>query len=211
MSKRNIIWDWNGTLLNDLVLSVDSINTMLKERNLNPISIEHYKEIFVFPVVKYYEACGFDFNKEDFEIPAMQFITLYQKSQHETELFSDVMETLNYLKEKNYRQFVLSAMEDGNLNKMLSDKGISNFFEDVRGIQDNYAREKVSMGKKLMQDFGLLPEECIMIGDTLHDAEVAEICGMDCILFSGGHVSRQRLEKKNHIIIDKLSDLTEIL
>jgi phosphoglycolate phosphatase len=50
-----------------------------------------------------------------------------------------------------------------------------------------------------------------MVGDTLHDAEVAEQCGFDCILFSGGHVSKQRLETKGKIIVDSLSELKQII
>jgi phosphoglycolate phosphatase len=50
-----------------------------------------------------------------------------------------------------------------------------------------------------------------MVGDTLHDAEVAEHCGFNCILYTGGHVSRQRLETKNLRIIDKLETLKDIL
>jgi phosphoglycolate phosphatase len=50
-----------------------------------------------------------------------------------------------------------------------------------------------------------------MIGDTLHDAEVAEQCGFGCILYSGGHVSKQRLETKGRRIIERLSDIKQIL
>jgi phosphoglycolate phosphatase len=50
-----------------------------------------------------------------------------------------------------------------------------------------------------------------MIGDTLHDAEVSEECGFNCILFSGGHVSKQRLETKGKKIINSLSELKQIV
>ena len=50
-----------------------------------------------------------------------------------------------------------------------------------------------------------------MIGDTLHDAEVAEQCGFDCILFSGGHVAKQRLETTGFKIIDQHKTLTSII
>ena len=51
------------------------------------------------------------------------------------------------------------------------------------------------------------PAECLMIGDSLHDAEVAEQCGFDCILYCGGHVSKHRLESKKLRVIEKLSEL----
>ena len=207
---KTIIWDWNGTLLNDLDLSLYSVNVLLEERNLPQLTIDRYKDIFGFPVVDYYVKAGFDFEKEPFEIPARQYVKLYADGEHDLKLFPDVIDTLNYFKEKNYRQIVLSAMKDDNLKKMIEKRNISHFFDGIFGIKDNYAREKVSLGKQVVENLGLNPSKCFMIGDTLHDAEVAEQCGFNCILFSGGHVSKQRLETKETKIIDSLSELKQI-
>ena len=207
---KTIIWDWNGTLLNDLDLSLYSVNVLLEERNLPQLTIDRYKDIFGFPVVDYYVRAGFDFEKEPFEIPARQYVKLYASGESELKLFPDVVDTLNYFKEKNYRQIVLSAMKDDNLKMMIEKRNISHFFDGIFGIKDNYAREKVSLGKQVVENLGLNPSQCFMIGDTLHDAEVSEQCGFNCILFSGGHVSKQRLETKETKIIDSLSELKEI-
>ena len=207
---KTIIWDWNGTLLDDLDLSLHAVNVLLEERNLPKLTTERYKDIFGFPVVNYYVKAGFDFEKEPFEIPAKQYVKLYAAGASELKLFPDVINTLNFFKEKNYRQIVLSAMKDDNLKLMINDRKISHFFDGIFGIKDNYAREKVTLGKQVVEDLGLNPSECLMIGDTLHDAEVAEQCGFNCILFSGGHVSKQRLETKNRKIVDSLSELKEI-
>lgn len=207
---KTIIWDWNGTLLDDLDLSLYSVNVLLEERNLPKLSVERYKDIFGFPVVDYYVKAGFDFEKEVFEVPAKQYVKLYAAGAPELELFPDVIETLTFFKKNNYRQIVLSAMKDDNLKSMIQHNNISHFFDGVFGIKDNYAREKVSLGKQVVDKLKLNPSECLMIGDTLHDAEVAEECGFNCILFSGGHVSRQRLETKNRTIVDSLKELKEI-
>ena len=207
---KTIIWDWNGTLLDDLDLSLNSVNILLEERNLPKLTTERYKDIFGFPVVNYYVKAGFDFEKEPFEIPAKQYVKLYATGSSELKLFPDVIDTLNFFKKKNYRQIVLSAMKDDNLKLMIHNNNISHFFDGIFGIKDNYAREKVSLGKQVVEKLGLNPSECLMIGDTLHDAEVAEQCGFNCILFSGGHVSKQRLKTKNRKIVDSLSELKEI-
>lgn len=208
---KTIIWDWNGTLLDDLDLSLESVNVLLKERNIPKLSIEKYKDIFGFPVVDYYVKAGFDFEKEAFEVPAKQYVKLYAAGASELKLFPDVVDTLTFFKENNYRQIVLSAMKDDNLKLMIHNAEISHFFDGIFGIKDNYAREKVSLGKQVVENLKLNPAECLMIGDTLHDAEVAEQCGFNCILFSGGHVSKQRLETKGKKIINSLSELKQIL
>lgn len=208
---KTIIWDWNGTLLDDLDLSLESVNVLLKERNIPTLSIEKYKDIFGFPVVDYYVKAGFDFEKEAFEVPAKQYVKLYAAGASELKLFPDVVDTLTFFKENNYRQIVLSAMKDDNLKLMIHNAEISHFFDGIFGIKDNYAREKVSLGKQVVENLKLNPAECLMIGDTLHDAEVSEQCGFNCILFSGGHVSKQRLETKGKKIINSLSELKQIV
>ena len=209
--QKTIIWDWNGTLLDDLELSLNSVNILLKERNLPILTVDRYKEIFTFPVIDYYKAAGFDFNKEPFEVPAKQYVRLYSAGVGSLKLFPDVVDTLTYLKERNYRLIVLSAMKDDNLKLMIELAGITHFFDGIYGIKDNYAREKISLGKQLVKDLNLKVSDCLMVGDTLHDAEVAEHCGFNCILYTGGHVSRHRLETKNLRIIDKLETLKDIL
>lgn len=206
-----IIWDWNGTLLDDLELSIKAVNVLLKERDLPILTLDRYKDIFGFPVINYYEKAGFDFSKEPFEIPARQYVKLYASGESDLKLFPDVVDTLSFFKDNNYRQIVLSAMKEDNLRKMISNAGISHFFDGIFGIKDNYAREKVSIGKQVVENLNLNPEKCLMIGDTLHDAEVAEQCGFDCILFSGGHVAKQRLETTGFKIIDQHKTLTSII
>ena len=208
---KTIIWDWNGTLLDDLDLSLESVNILLEERNLPTLSVERYKDIFCFPIVDYYVKAGFDFEKEAFEVPAKKYVKLYASKASELKLFPDVVDTLTYFKENNYRQIVLSAMRDDNLKLMIHNAGISHFFDGSFGIKDNYAREKVTIGKQVVQDLNLNPSECLMIGDTLHDAEVAEQCGFDCILCSRGHASKERLQSTKRVIVDELRALNSEL
>jgi len=128
---KSIIWDWNGTLLNDIELCIKSINILLKNRNIPEINTETYKEVFSFPVKDYYKTVGFDFEKEDFSIPAHQFIDLYNEGFDSCSLQKSAIEVLTFFRDKGVRQFVLSAMEHQMLEKTLKMKGITYFFEDI--------------------------------------------------------------------------------
>ena len=78
MKYKHIVWDWNGTLLDDRWLCVESINRILKKRKM-PLTLEKtYKETFCFPVIKYYETLGFDFIKESFKDLSIEFIEYYK-------------------------------------------------------------------------------------------------------------------------------------
>ena len=76
---KHIIWDWNGTLLDDAWLFVDIMNNVLKGRNMNTINLEKYRDIFGFPIENYYKRLGFDILKEPFEILGLEFIKEYKK------------------------------------------------------------------------------------------------------------------------------------
>ena len=208
---KTIIWDWNGTLLNDADYCVDCMNIVLGKRNIPLINIDQYRTHFTFPVKDYYEAIGFDFEKEDFEVPAMEFINKYYENLNKASLHVCVFEILDYFKNLGYKQLVLSAMEHENLIKSLTDKGIINYFEEIKGIDDHYAISKLEMGKSLMQQLNIDSETTVMIGDTTHDLEVATGLGIDCILVSGGHQSKERLLAATSNVILKLGEITKYI
>lgn len=209
-NKRNrptIIWDWNGTLLNDLDLCISSINTLLKKRDLPLLNDRIYKNVFSFPVKNYYKAIGFDFSKEDFDVPAREFIGLYNSGVENSPLHPAAREVLQFFREQGSRQLVLSAMKQSMLEKTLKLKEIFSFFEAVAGLNDHYAVSKIERGKQLIREFGIKTENTWMIGDTDHDYEVANALGIKCILISDGHQSEERLKKTGASVIPGITYL----
>ena len=92
MKKKytHILWDWNGTLLDDMWLCVDVINVLLKKYNKPVLSLIDYQKHFDFPVKDYYERIGFDFKQTPFEIVGTEFINGYYKRWQECKLHKDV-------------------------------------------------------------------------------------------------------------------------
>jgi len=208
--KKAILWDWNGTLLDDTEICVSCMNRLLEKRQLSLLDKDRYREIFTFPVKDYYEKAGFDFKKEDFEIPAMEFIRLYHEDLKEADLFPCVVEVLQTFKDQGVYQAILSAMEHDSLVVSLKDKGVYDFFDRVTGIDDHYAHSKLEMGKKLINTLNFNPEEILFIGDSLHDLEVAGALDVDCILVANGHQAKERLLAKTPDVVDKLSDVLKL-
>ena len=205
---NSIIWDWNGTLLDDLDVCISCINTLLKNRNLPLLNREGYKEVFSFPVKNYYEKIGFDFSKEDFSIPAHQFIDLYEKKIKKCPLHPAALKILNYFQKNGVRQFVLSAMHQKMLEQTLKHNKIFDYFEGVAGLSDHYAVSKIDRGHYLIDKFQIEKNNVQIIGDTIHDFEVAQELGIRCILVADGHQSYYRLKKTDAIVIEKLEQLT---
>lgn len=209
--KKAIIWDWNGTLLNDIQVCISCMNMLLQDRNIQQLTKETYRRIFTFPVKEYYKAAGIDFAKEPFEKPAMEFINLYHKNLHRAELFAGVQEVLKHFQQKGFHQSILSAMEHESLIVSLRNTGIFDSFNEISGIDNHYAHSKLEIGEELLERINYIKSEMLLIGDSLHDKEVADKLGIDYVLIANGHQSKERLINKTSKVLDKLEDVVEYL
>ena len=99
LNYQHIIWDWNGTLLDDVSFCVEIINGLLSKRQLPEISREYYRGVFTFPVQKYYEKIGFDFSVEPWENVSTEFITRYEALRRRCSLMPGVIQTLGCITE----------------------------------------------------------------------------------------------------------------
>ena len=209
MGKQIIIWDWNGTLLNDVQMCVNCMNVLLGRRNHTHLSLETYRSVFSFPVRNYYEKIGFDFSLEDFEVPAKEFMDLYHRFLPETKLFPCVREVLTHFKQRGFQQLIISAMEHNSLMKTLKEREILSYFDAVSGIDNIYAGGKTEMARAFLDRLGLPAGQMIFIGDTLHDLEVAQALGIDYLLVAAGHQSKEVLLSKTTRVVDCLSQVQE--
>lgn len=204
-----IIWDWNGTLLNDIELCVQIINKMLQKRNLQKLTVDEYKEVFSFPVKDYYQKIGFDFNDEPFEIPAREYIEEYNSNVESCNLHENSVSVLNYFRSVGIRQFILSASKQDALDQCLEQQNISQYFEHISGLDNHYAASKIENGQQLISELNLNASELILIGDTVHDFEVARELGCQCVLIANGHQSKHILESTGVLVIDELNQLLD--
>ena len=209
MKYKHIIWDWNGTLVDDTWLFVDIMNGVLKNRNLDGITLDDYRNVFDFPVQDYYKKLGFNFDDEPFESAGLDFIKIYDDRKFEPKLFDDTMPTLNKLKESGCTHSVLSAQNIVTLKKSVSHYQLDQMFEYISGLEDHYAIGKVEQGKNLIQNLDFQLDEVAMIGDTEHDHEVAEAMGIKCFLMDRGHNSTNRLKSKTSKVLSSFTELME--
>lgn len=204
-----IIWDWNGTLLDDIQLCVVTMNEMLERRYLPLLSEDDYRAVFSFPVKDYYQKIGFNFEIEPFEIPSREFITRYNEQMNGCNLHLDALRVLNYFQSIGIRQFILSAMKQDALEDCLKTQQISHFFEHVSGLDNHYAASKMENGHRLISNLNLNSAEMVLIGDTVHDFEVANELGCKCVLIANGHQSSEILQSTGVLVLDRLGKLLD--
>ncbi len=194
MKFKNILWDWNGTLLNDVDICVEIVNGLLEAHGSDTFHKIHYKSIFGFPVSQYYEKAGFDFSKESFDSLAVKFIDSYNDAVMNCQLHANAQDTLQELHKKGGQQFILTAAYKESVIELLSHYNIDHFFRDIAGLDNIKAESKVDKGINMMKQHQLIPQQTLMIGDTLHDFEVAKAMGVSCVLVADGHQSEERLK-----------------
>lgn len=207
---KHVIWDWNGTLLNDAWLCVDIVNNLLKKRGFPNIDLEKYQDKFDFPVKKYYQRLGFDFTKDPFEILAYEFVTEYNKRRNECELQEGVRQITAHLDRKGIAQYILSAYDQKELEKAIEYYGIGKYFKKIYGPDNHHAEGKIEIGKKLGEEIGVRDGDIVLVGDTTHDYLVSKELGIECILIPCGHQKREKLLTCGAKVISKLTEITTV-
>jgi len=206
-----VIWDWNGTLLDDLDACLKVMNGILSKRDLPQLSKDRYKEIFCFPVKDYYDLLEFDYTKEPFEKISVEFITEYQRESMFSRLNKDCIEALEFNKENGIRQVILSASKLENLQEQVDYFGIQGYFDELLGLSHIHATSKVDIGREWLAESGYGRDEVILVGDTIHDFETACGIGCGCILLANGHQSKERISSLGVPVIDSLTELKKYL
>jgi len=209
----HIIWDWNGTLFNDVELCAGIMNVLLTQESLPNISTQKYKEIFTFPVEEYYKIAGHTFERKSFEVLGKQFMIEYELRKDNCQLYPGVLKLLALLNEKSISQHLLSAYEQQSLNNILKYYSIDNYFQNIVGLDNIYASGKLDLANKLARKIHSVGKagNILLIGDTIHDYEVAKEINSECILLSHGHQNEERLLKLEIPIAKNFDELTILL
>lgn len=202
---RYVVWDFNGTILDDVQTGINSINVLLSRRGLPTLDgVEDYHAHFGFPIIEYYRGLGFDFEKEPFSQIAPEWVEQYDKFVVDAPLCDDVTETVERFRAAGWRQVILSATKQEMLERQLDELGIRALFDEALGMDTIEAHTKLPAGRAWIKR--ARPEYAVMIGDTIHDAQVAKEIGVDCVLVARGHQSRSTLEAAGAPVFDTLPD-----
>lgn len=192
---KSIIWDWNGTLINDLNLICSVANQILARRGYQTHTVERVRELSCHPAQEWYRRMGVDFERHPFEHIVTEFHRDYSDRFNTAELHADSKSVLSDLRALGCSQYVLSAHMHTALVDNVSAHGISHYFDEILGLDSGHAHSKLENGQDLARRRKLNGNNAIMVGDSSHDAEVASVLGVPCFLVSRGLESESRLRK----------------
>lgn len=214
-AKPYIIWDWNGTLLDDVRAAVNALNRMLAIRGVAPSTLEFYRANFGFPVRPFYAAVGLDLAREDWDRICTDFhrFIAEEPDQH---LRHDAFAALRFVRDRGGGQSILSALREDLLRHDTAREGVQAFFDEIYGVDNLDGATKLSRGHDLtarLASSGTFDPSSgrplYFIGDTLHDAEVGMELGATPVLVEGGHQNGGRLRTAGCLVVPSLLDAVE--
>ncbi|MBP3853414.1 MAG: HAD family hydrolase [Erysipelotrichaceae bacterium] len=205
---KRLIWDWNGTLFDDVQIGLSSINALLHKYGLHRLSLEEYRNVFEFPVKNYYRKIGFDFRQTPFEQLAKEYMDYYQPNSVHCQLRNEAMDALKLAKEKGMAQCILSASEKTNLMDQLRRFSLDPYIDEIYAIDDMYAYGKEHLAQQIPANHPR--DELWMIGDSLHDGQVAREIRAHCLFVSQGHQNVQENPYCVPVLDDLLACVEEI-
>lgn len=191
--KEYIIWDWNGTIIDDVGIALDAVNDMLRIQDRPEITLEEYRDAMDTPILRFYEHF-FDMNETEFDWIAEHFQTYYNEHKEQLKLHEGVKELLETCRKQGCHQIILSSSHTEIIRFYAELFGVSGYFDAVLGADDLLAAGKIERAAAYFEQNKIPKAETVMIGDSVHDFEVSQTLGIDCILMSGGHQDLQSLQ-----------------
>ena len=210
MKYTTIVWDWNGTLLDDAAICAECVNDMLRKRNMQTLDLATYRGYVENPIIKAYEHI-FDLNVVTFDTIVKEFYESYPKYIKDASLIPGAVQMLDFFKERGCRQIIITAAHTPDVVEFLCRFGIKSYFDAVLGSKDLQGGSKISWAMEYTKSENFSKEKLLVIGDTAHDAETAAAIGADCILFSGGHQDEKRLMATGCPVVKSLLEIPSLI
>lgn len=202
-----IFWDWNGTVIDDVGVAWNAVNQMLRERSYPEITLQRYRELMDTPIIHFYEPI-FDLDKYPFAGIAEEFQQLYRQGAPQP--YAAIPGLLQRFHQQGRHQIVLTSSQQQSVQTAADALSLLPYFDAVLGADDIYARSKAERAMAYLQQAQAAPEQCILIGDTVHDYEVACSMGIDCILLASGHDDRESLDHCGCMVYDSPEQLPTV-
>ena len=187
---RHIIWDWNGTLLDDFPLVLDAVDHTVRIRGGQPVTADDYRQHYRRPVRLFYEVLtGQAITEAAWQDIDADFHHFYNDRALEPSLFPEARRLLSDNIAAGRSQSLLSMYYDCHLRSVVDHHAIVDSFNLIQGLQGapgSAKAEHLETHLRTLAELGTRREQTVMIGDTPDDAAAAQAHGIPVILFDGG-------------------------
>lgn len=199
---KNVIFDWSGTLSDDIIPIYTAAVKVLEKLGGKKISLQEFRREFELPYMNFFRKYVPNPDKEQAD---KIFARVFSSS---SQPFPKVKDILEFLHKKGIKMAILSSHPEKFLKNEVKDYGFQKYFMDVVGGVHN----KIEVINEIIKKNKFIPEETAYVGDMTHDIEAGKKAKVITIAVSWGYQSKEKLsrEKPDFLIAD-LSELKRIV
>ncbi|WFE26502.1 HAD hydrolase-like protein [Solwaraspora sp. WMMD791] len=194
-TDTHLVWDWNGTLLDDLSLVVTCTNRAIATVDGPVLTAEQHRVAFRRPVADYYaDLLGRAVDAEEFSRLDRIFHDAYRAGLTSCALAEDAERALRTWPGS---QSLLSMWFHDELVPLVETYGLTPTFRRIDGLRGAVGGDrKAAHLARHLAELGVAPADTVLIGDSIDDADAAEDVGATCILYAGGFTDPDRLRAR---------------
>ena len=202
---KNLLFDWSGTLCDDMALTIEATNYVLAQYNRAPLERKAFRNEFQLPYPDYYAVKIPEAKLEDLE---NYYRYAFDHSATGVTLIPHAKEFVQYCRARGIRCFILTSMDPKAFREQATQLGMYDYFEHIHSGIHN----KEHYIATLMQMHGLTPAETAFIGDMQHDIRAAHCAGITGIgVLTGYNNPTQLAEAEPDLIVPDLAALRTLM
>ena len=211
MKRSHLVWDWNGTLLDDLAIVVEAVNASIGLFGLNPITADDYRDHYTRPVRHFYDRL-FGRIIEDHEWLRLNttFHEVYFDLAADVDLAPGAREAVELLETSGWTQSLLSMSPQDWLDGIIDRLGLRERFEIVDGLSGPTGGLKAAHLEEHLRVLDIEGEGVVVVGDTPDDVAAARHVGARAVLFHGGSHHLEMLESEGVPVAETIADAARV-
>jgi len=202
---RNIIFDWSGTLVDDLPAVFAATNHVFDLCGLPPLTLDRFRAEFCLPFQDFYARF-----LPRVPLPELEqaFHAHFLRQRHAVHELPHARDFLAFCRDRAIRSFVLSTIRPDYYAAQTAANGFDQFIERAYlAVLDK--RAKIA---EVLAANQLAPAETLFVGDMQHDIETARHGGVfSCAVLTGYNRLEQLRASRPDLIVEHLGELREIL
>lgn len=211
MGRVHIVWDWNGTLLDDLPVVILAANASMARFGVGPIDEDGYRDHFTRPVRAFYDSLfGRFVSDAEWEDLNDRFHDEYFALADTANLTPDTLDALLAVENNGWAQSLLSMSPQDWLEQIVGAHGVTRRFTLIDGLRGETGGLKAQHMKEHLEALGVDPSRTVVVGDTPDDAVAARHVGAHVVLYDGGSHHLPHLEVTGAPVAHSLVEAVEI-